>query len=64
MTAHAQHVELICGQTCRDEKELLGLGAHHVGRRAVVASKVALGIGVDLGDGKKNEVRRDAATEN
>lgn len=56
--ADTQLVELICGQTCRDEKELLGLGAHHVGRRAVVASKVVLRIGVDLGDGKKTNKTR------
>lgn len=40
----------IAAQTCLDEKELLGLGAHHVTRCAVVTSEVILRAGGDLRD--------------
>lgn len=46
-------------QTCLDEQELLGLGAHLVGCCAVVAAKVALGVGSDLTGRKDQEKTHD-----
>lgn len=39
-------------QTCLDEEELLGLGAHRICCRAVVAAEVILGVWSDLRERK------------
>lgn len=52
----------IAAQTCLDEKELLGLPAHHVTRCAVVTSEVILRAGGDLRD-RTQLVKFDAPQE-
>lgn len=50
-------------QTCLDEEELLGLGAHLVCCCAVVAAKVTLGVRRDLTERKEEEVLTEKTDE-